>query len=237
MNKKIKTDEEEIIEPRAQADAVQLDEVNVRISNHPYKIIDNYRDGFDREKFAERYSDVLKKYDYIVGDWGYDQLRLKGFFNKNYSQAKMDQRIENVEDYLLEYCNFGCAYFVLENLKKMPKSKLKKTTPNRSNNNQKNRPKKTNNNNSQKNKTNNSGPKKNNNSNNRTKKSSNNTTQKNSPKKNSSTVIKKNNNSEVQKNKQVRSNKPQPNKKGPTTNKAAEPKKRNFNIRKINEEK
>ncbi|GKQ42083.1 transcriptional regulator [Companilactobacillus sp. RD055328] len=136
MKKNIKIDEE-VKEPRVQVDVVQLDEENIRISKHPYKLIENYRDGFDREKLAERYSDVLKKYDYIVGDWGYDQLRLKGFFNKNYSQAKMDQRIENVEDYLLEYCNFGCAYFVLENLKKMPKSKLKKVN----NSNKKGQPK------------------------------------------------------------------------------------------------
>ena len=27
-----------------------------------------------------RYSDILDKYDYIVGDYGYDQLRLKGFY-------------------------------------------------------------------------------------------------------------------------------------------------------------
>ncbi|MGR3741993.1 YutD family protein [Companilactobacillus sp. DQM5] len=127
MNKNLKINEEEA-EERLKVEVIQLDEENVRIKRHPYKIIENYRDGFDREKLAERYSDVLKKYDYIVGDWGYDQLRLKGFYNKNYSQAKMDQRIENVEDYLLEYCNFGCAYFVLENLKKMPKSKLKQKT-------------------------------------------------------------------------------------------------------------
>lgn len=142
MDKRIKKDEEEVVE-RLKVDVVQLTEENVRISNHPYKLIENYRNGFDVEKLAERYSDVLKKYDYIVGDWGYDQLRLKGFYNKNYSQAKLDQRIENVEDYLLEYCNFGCAYFVLENLKKMPKSKLKKQS--RFNNNKRTQPNKKNN--------------------------------------------------------------------------------------------
>lgn len=125
MDKKKTTEEEKPVEERAKVEIVQLDDENIRIQDHPYKLLENYREGFDKEKLAERYSDVLKKYDYIVGDWGYDQLRLKGFYNRNYSQAKMDQQIENVEDYLLEYCNFGCAYFVLENLKKMPKAKLK----------------------------------------------------------------------------------------------------------------
>ena len=28
---------------------------------------------------GERFSEVLARYDYIVGDWGYEQLRLRGF--------------------------------------------------------------------------------------------------------------------------------------------------------------
>ena len=42
----------------------------------------DYREGFNAEKLGERYSDVLARYDYIVGDWGYEQLRLKGFFKR-----------------------------------------------------------------------------------------------------------------------------------------------------------
>lgn len=122
-----KIEKSELSENREKAEIVQLDETSIRINNHPYKIIENYRDGFDKEKLAERYSEVLKKYDYIVADWGYEQLRLKGFYNRNYSRSKIDQRIDYVEDYLLEYCNFGCSYFILENLRKMPKAKLNNT--------------------------------------------------------------------------------------------------------------
>lgn len=139
--KSLKTEKKEINENREKVDIVQLDETSIRINNHPYKIIENYRDGFDKEKLAERYSEVLKKYDYIVADWGYDQLRLKGFYNRNYSRSKIDQRIDYVEDYLLEYCNFGCSYFILENLRKMPKAKLNKK-PIRNNRNKTTRPKK-----------------------------------------------------------------------------------------------
>lgn len=49
------------------------------INGQPYEIARDYREGFQEEIFFERYSEVLKKYDYIVGDWGFEKLRLKGF--------------------------------------------------------------------------------------------------------------------------------------------------------------
>lgn len=55
-------------------------QVTITIQDLNYEIITNYRDAFDEEKLNERFSDILGRYDYIVGDWGYDQLRLKGFF-------------------------------------------------------------------------------------------------------------------------------------------------------------
>lgn len=79
-----------------------------------YKVLEDIKDGFQEEALKERYSEILKKYDYIVGDWGYDQLRLKGFYSDHHNKATFDTKISTLDDYLLEYCNFGCAYFVLE---------------------------------------------------------------------------------------------------------------------------
>lgn len=95
---------------------VQLNENEFMIQNRQYKLVTNYRDGFNAEKFDERFSEVLARYDYIVGDWGYEQLRLKGFFDKDNRKSLPDQRIDTLEDYLYEYCNFGCAYFVLQRI-------------------------------------------------------------------------------------------------------------------------
>lgn len=86
------------------------------IDGRPYELVANYHDGFDKDKLAARFSDILTKYDYIVGDWGYEQLRLKGFYAENNKRAHRDQLITTLEDYLYEYCNFGCAYFVLQRL-------------------------------------------------------------------------------------------------------------------------
>lgn len=86
-----------------------------------YEIIENVREGFKEDAFLARYSDILTKYDYIVGDWGYGQLRLKGFFEDKNQKATFDTRISTLEDYLYEYCNFGCAYFILRKTGKAPK--------------------------------------------------------------------------------------------------------------------
>lgn len=86
----------------------------IELHGKNYRIIENVKDGFRPDALKERYSDILKKYDFIVGDWGYDQLRLKGFYHDHHSKAGYDTKISSLDDYLFEYCNFGCAYFVLE---------------------------------------------------------------------------------------------------------------------------
>jgi len=41
-------------------------------------------------------------------------LRLRGFYKEERDVATMD-KLSRLDDYLLEYCSYGCAYFVLEN--------------------------------------------------------------------------------------------------------------------------
>ena len=70
--------------------------------------------AFDVTAFNQRFSEVLTKFDYIVGDWSNEQLRLRGFYKDDRTEEKLE-KISRLQDYLLEYCSYGCAYFVLEN--------------------------------------------------------------------------------------------------------------------------
>lgn len=88
----------------------------IKVDQQYFEIIEDYRDCFDEELFATRYSDILDKYDYVVGDFGYDQLRLKGFYKDANKKAEISKRFSSIQDYILEYCNFGCPYFVLRHL-------------------------------------------------------------------------------------------------------------------------
>jgi len=101
-------------------DVIALSENLIKIDKTQYRIVENHDSGFDKERIEERYNNVLEKYDYIVGDWGYDQLRFKGFYEDERKESTLENRISHLEDYLIEYCNFGCAYFVLEKVKKAP---------------------------------------------------------------------------------------------------------------------
>ncbi|MDQ0229722.1 YutD family protein [Metabacillus malikii] len=88
------------------------------VQNQCFELIKEEKNGFNEEAFKERYSDILNKYDFIVGDWGYNQLRLRGFFDDQNQKASYDTKISTLDEYIFEYCNFGCAYFVLKKLKK-----------------------------------------------------------------------------------------------------------------------
>ncbi|MGX7352702.1 hypothetical protein RU97_GL002530 [Enterococcus canis] len=93
-----------------------LEDDEFLIGERKYRLVHDHREAFDPERLGERYSDILSRYDYIVADWGYEQLRLKGFFAADNRKAQPEQRIDTLEDYLYEYCNFGCAYFVIERI-------------------------------------------------------------------------------------------------------------------------
>jgi len=51
----------------------------IHIGGRTYELIYNHKNAWDQEAFKQRYSEVLDRYDYIIGDWGYEKLRLKGF--------------------------------------------------------------------------------------------------------------------------------------------------------------
>uniref|UniRef100_UPI000301A262 YutD family protein n=1 Tax=Brevibacillus massiliensis TaxID=1118054 RepID=UPI000301A262 len=88
-----------------------------RLQSGTYELVEEHRDGWNPEIFKERYSDILDKYDYIVGDWGYGQLRLRGFYDDANRKVPFEQKIAVLDEYLQEFCNFGCAYFVLRKVK------------------------------------------------------------------------------------------------------------------------
>lgn len=108
-----------------QADVIMLEDDLVVINDTKYRLIENHDNGFNKDKIEERYNSILDKYDYIVGDWGYDQLRFKGFYMDKRIESNLDNKISHLQDYLLEYCNFGCAYFILERVDKLPLTKPK----------------------------------------------------------------------------------------------------------------
>ena len=86
----------------------------VEAEGFAFTLVENSKDAFDVTAFTQRFSEVLTKFDYIVGDWSNEQLRLRGFYKNERAEESLE-KISRLQDYLLEYCSYGCAYFVLEN--------------------------------------------------------------------------------------------------------------------------
>ncbi|MDD3341844.1 MAG: DUF1027 domain-containing protein [Bacilli bacterium] len=84
------------------------------IENQKYKLIKEYKDAFIIEDILKKWTEYFDEYDFIVGDYAYDKLRLKGFCykeNKRYS-AINDQK--NIQEYIKKDCAYECRYFILE---------------------------------------------------------------------------------------------------------------------------
>ena len=92
----------------------RVDSETFLFTNIEYKLIENFKEAFDIDMMEERYTDYLLKYDYIVGDIAYEKLRLRGFYDDHRKGIPIDMKISNLEDYLVEFCNFGSKYFVFE---------------------------------------------------------------------------------------------------------------------------
>lgn len=85
---------------------------DIKIEDNYYEIIENYKEGYNEDEFIKKCTDYFYEYDYIVGDWAYGKLRLKGFFNKSNKKCREINDFSNLDKYLSENCAFGCSYFV-----------------------------------------------------------------------------------------------------------------------------
>ncbi len=92
--------------------------MNIEIDGYIYNLIKDYREGFKKEEFLEKYTDYFKEYDYIVGDIAYGKLRLKGFYKKDNKKCTKINNIDNLDKYLSENCAYECKYFILEKVEK-----------------------------------------------------------------------------------------------------------------------
>lgn len=84
----------------------------INIDKLCYVIVKDYKNGYNKEEFISKCTDYFYDYDYIVGDWAYGKLRLKGFYNKSNKKCKEINDFDNLNKYLKENCAFDCAYFV-----------------------------------------------------------------------------------------------------------------------------
>ena len=90
----------------------------INIEKNNYELIEDKDNCFDYEVFASRYTDYFEDYDYIVGDYAYNKLRLKGFCDKKNPKFNKINDYSQKKQYIINECAYNCKYFVLKKVKK-----------------------------------------------------------------------------------------------------------------------
>lgn len=89
----------------------------VVLNEMEYEIVKDEHNVFSIEEMMEKCTDYFIPFDYILGDYAYDKLRLKGFYDSKNPQTSMINDINYLEDYVENYCAYGAKYFLLKKVK------------------------------------------------------------------------------------------------------------------------
>ena len=90
----------------------------ITLENNNYEIIENVNKCLNKEELEQKYTDYFEPFDYILGDYAYNKLRLKGFCDKDNERYSKINDINTKEKYLKELCAYKCNYFLIKKIKK-----------------------------------------------------------------------------------------------------------------------
>ena len=88
------------------------------LENNEYELIENNGDAFSDSDIREKYTDYFYEFDYILGDYAYNKLRLKGCCEKGNKRYNKINDFKGKDEYIKKLCAYKCKYFVLKKVKK-----------------------------------------------------------------------------------------------------------------------
>ena len=89
----------------------------IELNGIEYEVVENENNCLDIEILKEKVTDYFEPYDYIFGDYAYEKVRLKGFYDSKNKKATEINNIKNLETYKKEYCSYGSKTFLLKKIK------------------------------------------------------------------------------------------------------------------------
>jgi len=90
--------------------------MEIIINDKKYQVIKDYGDTLNSLDLNSIVTEYYFKFDYIVGDWAYGKVRLKGFYNSNNKLVKEYNNYLKVDEYIKNSCAYGCKHFILEKI-------------------------------------------------------------------------------------------------------------------------
>ncbi len=94
----------------------------VIIDGKKYAIVKNYRDALNIADLEGKITDYFANFDYILGDYAYGKVRLKGFNEKGNTNFKPINDYAKIDEYIKNNCAYNCRYFILKTLSVEKKS-------------------------------------------------------------------------------------------------------------------
>ena len=73
-------------------------------------------EGFILEEVENKLTDYYDNFDYIVGDWAYGKLRLKGFYDSKNKKVNNINNYNNVDSYFKDFCANDCKHFIIKKI-------------------------------------------------------------------------------------------------------------------------
>ena len=90
---------------------------SIEINGIKYEVVRDDNNCVNREELAEKITDYFDSFDYIFGDYSYDKVRLKGYYDSKNKKAKTINDIKYLKEYKEKYCNFGAKTFLIKKIK------------------------------------------------------------------------------------------------------------------------
>ena len=87
------------------------------INKKEYELVRNDMDCFNETEVVEKITDYFDDYDYIFGDYAYEKVRLKGYYDSKNKKAKKINDIKYMDNYIKDYCSYGAKIFLLKKIK------------------------------------------------------------------------------------------------------------------------
>ena len=88
----------------------------VSVGDFNFKLVEDNRECFDKDEFENLFTEYFYDFDYIVGDYAYNKLRLKGFYKDDNKKSRELNKFSRKDDYIKNNCAYKCKYFVLERI-------------------------------------------------------------------------------------------------------------------------
>lgn len=86
----------------------------INVNDKDYVIIKDVHEAIDIESLSSLVTDYFDDFDYIVGDWAYGKLRLKGFYESTNPKRNKNNDIAFLDSYIEKKCAYGCKWFEIK---------------------------------------------------------------------------------------------------------------------------